>query len=46
MDWRLIQRDESEMQRLIRALPAADIARVTMFRGINQAVIYALVEKR
>ncbi|HEY1932429.1 MAG TPA: class I SAM-dependent methyltransferase [Acetobacteraceae bacterium] len=46
MDWRLIQRDEPEMQRLIDALPAADIARTTVFRGLNQATIYALVEKR
>jgi SAM-dependent methyltransferase len=46
MDWRLIQRDEPEMQRLIDALPAADIARTMLFRGVNRAVIYALVQKR
>jgi SAM-dependent methyltransferase len=46
MDWRLILRDEPELQRLVDALPAAEIARVLLFRGVNRAVIYALVEKR
>ena len=46
MDWRLIQRDEPEMQRLLDALPSADIARAMLFRGLNRAVIYALVQKR
>jgi hypothetical protein len=46
MDWRLILRDEPEMQALIDALPADKIARTTLFRGLNRAVIYALVEKR
>lgn len=46
MDWRLILRDEPEMQRLLDALPASEIARASLFRGLNRAVIYALVEKR
>ena len=45
MDWRLLQRDEPDMQRLIDALPADEIARVSVFRGINRAAIYALIEK-
>lgn len=46
MDWRLILRDETEMQRLVDALPGAEVARTLLFRGLNRAVIYALVEKR
>jgi hypothetical protein len=46
MDWRLLQRDEPEMQRLIDALPADEAARVSLFRGQNRATIYALIEKR
>ena len=46
MDWRLILRDEPEMQRLLNGLPTAEIARTSLFRGVNRAVIYALVEKR
>jgi SAM-dependent methyltransferase len=46
MDWRLIQRDEPEMQRLVDVLPARNIARTLLFRSQNRAVIYTLVEKR
>ena len=46
MDWRLIPRDEPEMQRLVDRLPAADLANITMFRGLNRTVVYVLVEKR
>ena len=46
MDWRLILRDEAEMQALIDALPRAEVARASVFRGMNQAVVYALVQKR
>jgi hypothetical protein len=42
----LILRDEPEMQRLLDELPATDIARTPLFRGINCAVIDALVEQR
>lgn len=46
MDWRLLLRDEADMQRLIDALPRAEIDRVSVFRGANRAVVYALVQKR
>jgi SAM-dependent methyltransferase len=46
MDWRLILRDEAEMQVLIDALPSDEIAQSMLFRGLNRAVIYALVQKR
>lgn len=46
MDWRLILRDEQEMQRVLAALPSDQIARTMLFRGLNRAVIYALVQKR
>ncbi|HTC09191.1 MAG TPA: hypothetical protein VK726_10480 [Acetobacteraceae bacterium] len=46
MAWQLILRDEPEMQRLLDELPATDIARTPLFRGINCAVIDALVEQR
>ncbi len=46
MDWRLILRDEQEMQGVLAALPPDEIARTMLFRGLNRAVIYALVQKR
>jgi SAM-dependent methyltransferase len=46
MDWRLLLRDETDMQRLIDALPRAEIDRASLFRGLNRAVVYALVQKR
>ncbi|MGE0419697.1 MAG: methyltransferase domain-containing protein [Acetobacteraceae bacterium] len=46
MDWRLITRDEPEMRRLIHSLPSDQVADASLFRGLNRAVIYALIEKR
>jgi extracellular factor (EF) 3-hydroxypalmitic acid methyl ester biosynthesis protein len=46
MDWRLILRDETEMQALVDTLPQDELARSIIFRGMNQAVVYALVQKR
>jgi SAM-dependent methyltransferase len=46
MDWRLIVRNETEMQALVDALPQDELARTSIFRGMNQAVVYALVQKR
>ena len=46
MDWRLLTRDEPEMRTLLDVLPAAEIANTFIFRGLNRAVVYAVVEKR
>ena len=46
MDWRLLTRDEPEMRTLLDVLPAAEIANTFVFRGLNRAVVYAVVEKR
>lgn len=46
MDWRLLARDEPEMRALVATLPAAEIANTFIFRGLNRAIVYALVEKR
>lgn len=46
MDWRLLLRDEPEMMALVGALPRDELARVSLFRGGNRAIINALVQKR
>jgi len=45
MDWRLILREELEMAALMASLPGAEIARTSMFRGSNGAIVNALVQK-
>mgnify|MGYP000541215090 CR=1 FL=1 len=37
---------EAGRERVLARLPAEEIARVAVFRGLNRAVVYALVEKR
>ena len=46
MNWRLLTRDEPEMRTLLDVLPQAEIANTFVFRGLNRAVVYAVVEKR
>lgn len=46
MDWRLILREEADLQRMVDGLPAQEIAQTRLFRGNNRAVIYASVTRK
>ncbi|MEI6158641.1 MAG: class I SAM-dependent methyltransferase [Roseococcus sp.] len=45
MDWRLVLRDEADIEAMLAGVPATELVAGRVFRGNNRAIIYAMLEK-